>query len=418
MDNNRFENLNTEGAEKTAPWFLQKDNVQIPKDYNPYREKSTVLANTLIENKHRLKGTQPLAGEPEAEYKYRMALECATIKAGVYKKLRASSIYVSFVLFILLMMTFFSALALGEISDLLTDKAYSILNYVFISAQYVILFPLAIYIATLGRKNKVRTYFKKPEVSAFYIARWSVIALGAVYVASFVSNFIFALIEGAGVYVSDLSAPLPTSPLELVLYFIGVVILAPLFEEILFRGVLLTHLMKYGTWFAAAATGFLFGAYHQNHQQLLYAMIFGILLAFIDVKAGSVIPSLIAHIGVNLFAFLSTLTLSFTNYADTLADPSVMLDGPALALFANALLDILVYAIMVTSVIAFILEIVFGRKQFSFKENHCGLTPGEKTSAFFASPAMIGLLLIIAFFIMLNSFIDYEALAEALANKQ
>jgi membrane protease YdiL (CAAX protease family) len=418
MDNNTFEKLNTEGAEKTAPWFLQKDNAQIPKDYNPYREKSTVLSDSLAESRHKLKGPHKLEGEQQQDYEYRMALECVTLKAGVYKRLRGTSVYVALILFVLLMMTFFSSLALSEISGLLTEDAYSILNYVFISAQYVILFPPAIYIATLGRKNKVRTYFKKPEVSAFYIARWSVIALGAVYVSSLVSNVIFSLIESAGVYVSDLSAPLPSTPLELTLYFIGVVILAPLFEEILFRGVLLTSTMKYGIWFSALCTGFLFGAYHQNHQQMLYAMIFGILLAFIDVKAGSIIPSIIAHIGVNLFAFISTLTLSFTNYTDTVADPSLKLDGPTFALFVNSLLDILVYALMITAVIAFIIEVVFDRKQFSFKENHCGLTPGEKISAFFASPAMIGLLLIIAFFIMLNSFIDYEALADALAGKQ
>lgn len=414
MDNNfNTQEQYTTGAEKTAPWFLKRDVSRPEKGYNPYREPSTVLADSLDECKHLMLGPAKLDYEQENEHKFRLAYECAILKGGVFKRLRKDASFVALCLFTSLMMIFFLSTAIGELKPALSERAYGILSYVFLVLQYLLVFPPILYLATLGRKNKVYTYFKKPAVSAFYVFRWTVIAFGSVYVVSILSNLLFALLKSAGIYVADLSAPLPSDATELILYFIGVVILAPIFEELLFRGVLLTPLMKYGAWFSATVTGFLFGAYHQNHQQMFFAMAFGIILAFIDIKAGSIIPSLIAHVAVNLYSFISTFALSFTNYEQTLADPSVSLDGPALAIYATTLLDLMIYVIMIVAIIGFVIEIFHDRDQFKISENPCGLSAGEKNSAFFASPAMIGVMFVLALFIALNSFIDLGALTQS-----
>lgn len=419
MDNKDFnfdQNTTTEapGAEKTAPWFLQRDTVVPDESYNPYRDPSTVLADALKENREILRGPKPLEREARTDYDIRMAFECAVLKSSVYKKLRKDAAFIALLLFSALAMTFFFSIAIADLCSFVSPDTAVIISYISVVLQYLFLFPPIIYLANLGRKNKLRTYFKKPRVSAFFIARWAVIAFGASYIANFVTTVIFAMIESYGVYVNDLTAPLPTGFAELVIYFIGVVICAPIIEELLFRGVLLTPLMKYGAWFAAFTTGILFGAFHQNHQQFLYTTVFGIILAFINIKAASIVPSIIIHVSLNLFSFISTLTLTFTNYNEILFDPTLKLDGPVFALYMHTLFNVIIYASMIIAIIGFIIEVTKNKDQFKIKENSCGLSSGEKLSGMFASPAMIGVIIVLVLFIMMNSFIDYGALMEML----
>ena len=414
MDNNE-NNLNQNeqnntGAEKTAPWFLKKDDTVIEADYNPYRENVSVLAEVYEENKEYLNGPSPLNTENPLEYEYRMAIECSILKQGVSKRMKKDSSFVALLIFAALMMMQFFASAFLELGNVLPYEVFSVLYYVYLILQYVIILPPIFYIATLGKKNKVRTYFKKPKVSAFYIARWSVIALGAVYVVTIFSDMLFAYLRSNNVYVSEFAYPIPGHPIELALYFFCVVICAPILEEILFRGIILSRLMRYGGWFAVISTALLFGAYHQNHEQFFFAITIGLILAIIDINAGSIIPSVIAHAIINAYSYLSIYVLSFTNYNLTTIDPTLKLDGPVWAILATVLLDILLYAIMVVSVITFIVEIVKNNKQFKLPDPKCGLSTGEKTISFFFTWPMLGVLSVLALYMAFNSFIDFEAL--------
>ena len=66
-------------------------------------------------------------------------------------------------------------------------------------------------------------------------------------------------------------------------------ILAPIFEELIFRKVLIDRLSKFGEFAAILASGLMFGLFHGNFSQFFYATAFGTLWAFLYIRTGKVI---------------------------------------------------------------------------------------------------------------------------------
>ena len=85
-------------------------------------------------------------------------------------------------------------------------------------------------------------------------------------------------------------------------------IIAPITEELFYRGMLLKVLSKANQRFAIFATAVFFGLAHGNIPQFDLAFFLGIFLAHITIKHDSVVPSMIVHIFVNTFVTLLSLT--------------------------------------------------------------------------------------------------------------
>jgi membrane protease YdiL (CAAX protease family) len=81
-------------------------------------------------------------------------------------------------------------------------------------------------------------------------------------------------------------------------------ILAPITEELFFRGMLLKTFSKANQRFAIFASAVFFGLIHGNIQQFILATLLGVFLAHITLKHGSIIPSVIVHAFVNSSASL------------------------------------------------------------------------------------------------------------------
>ena len=78
-----------------------------------------------------------------------------------------------------------------------------------------------------------------------------------------------------------------------VLFVVGV--LPAVFEEILFRGILLGGLRSFRPVYAVLLCGGLFALFHQNPAQTLYQFCCGTAFALVALKAGSVLPTMFAH---------------------------------------------------------------------------------------------------------------------------
>ena len=85
--------------------------------------------------------------------------------------------------------------------------------------------------------------------------------------------------------------------------FVGAVILAPVTEELLFRGLLLHLFSPYGKRTAILLSALFFALAHGTFFQMPYALIAGVILAYVSVVGGSVLYPLFFHIIYNLFAF-------------------------------------------------------------------------------------------------------------------
>ena len=84
----------------------------------------------------------------------------------------------------------------------------------------------------------------------------------------------------------------------LLIFFVGV--LAPVCEEVVFRGAIFGGMKKEGNVFKAVmASGILFGLLHMNINQASYAFVIGILLGFLVEATGSIFSSILFHVLIN-----------------------------------------------------------------------------------------------------------------------
>ena len=82
------------------------------------------------------------------------------------------------------------------------------------------------------------------------------------------------------------------------LFFVG--ILAPVCEEVVFRGAIFGGYKKDGNVFKAVlASGILFGLLHMNINQASYALVIGLLLGFLVEATGSIFSSILFHMLIN-----------------------------------------------------------------------------------------------------------------------
>jgi membrane protease YdiL (CAAX protease family) len=95
-----------------------------------------------------------------------------------------------------------------------------------------------------------------------------------------------------------------------VAFFVVVSVVAPVVEELTYRGVGFTLLAPYGAWVAIITTGFLFGAAHGLVAGLPVLTVFGIATAWLRARTGSVYPSMLLHGVFNGAALLLSITVA------------------------------------------------------------------------------------------------------------
>ena len=83
-------------------------------------------------------------------------------------------------------------------------------------------------------------------------------------------------------------------------------IIAPVTEEIFFRGALMKIFSKADQRFAIVASAVFFGLAHGNIPQFLLAFLIGVFLGHIDMKHNSIVPSIVVHICINSFSTIAS----------------------------------------------------------------------------------------------------------------
>ena len=92
---------------------------------------------------------------------------------------------------------------------------------------------------------------------------------------------------------------------------ITVGILPPVFEELLFRKFMIDRTMRHGEFISCAMSGLMFGLWHGNFQQFFFAFFVGVLFAFVYIRTGNIIYTMILHASMNLVT--STVTVELLN---------------------------------------------------------------------------------------------------------
>ena len=77
---------------------------------------------------------------------------------------------------------------------------------------------------------------------------------------------------------------------------LATVVLAPITEEVIFRGLIFSRLERaMPGWLAAVLSALAFGLCHGQPVWMAYAFVLGLVFAFLRLRTGSILPSLLAH---------------------------------------------------------------------------------------------------------------------------
>ena len=183
---------------------------------------------------------------------------------------------------------------------LLTSTSFSMtMNISVTLIALIIMFLVAKFGFHMGVKGYLKADRKKVGTAFKWFSGCYLTNLLFTYFGSFL--IIFFNSSGINVPQNDMSIRSP-SAIALTVQFAYAVILAPLFEELIFRGLILNTLSKYSKRTAVLVSALAFALMHGNVPQAVSAFGTGLLYAIIAVNSGSIVPTIIIHMLNNLFA--------------------------------------------------------------------------------------------------------------------
>ena len=202
--------------------------------------------------------------------------------------------FVTMILVSIIQVMFFGVIAVID-QELLSAPW---VNYASIAISfYLIGFPVFyLMIKNLPEEEKRES----KTLGVFEVIKICFMSYSIVYIVNFLTNILMMLI--AVIKGSEVTNPL-VNMLEgsnwiWSLIFAG--ILSPIIEEMMFRGVMLNKLRRYGDKVAIITTAILFGLFHANFSQFFYAVALGMIFAYVALKTGTIKYSIILHIVVNI----------------------------------------------------------------------------------------------------------------------
>lgn len=159
--------------------------------------------------------------------------------------------------------------------------------------------------AFIYRKEEPISFYRLKLPSAKIALISFVLGVSAVYMSGyliFVVDFFFP--EAVANYIETFEDFTLGNPF---FAFLAIVIMAPLFEEVLFRGVLfrLFERSRVKLLTTMILTSLLFGAFHLNIVQGTFASVLGFVIALAYVWTGTLWVPIIIHFGNNLWAYLN-----------------------------------------------------------------------------------------------------------------
>lgn len=172
------------------------------------------------------------------------------------------------------------------------------------------------------------------------------------YASNLIATLTGVLIPSAMDSYEDLAQNFDLSTASPVLMILAVCIVGPIAEELVFRGMIFGKLRRaFSFWPAAIISGIMFGVFHMNIMQGVYASVLGVLLAYVYEKTQTIFGSIFFHIVFNASSYIT----DFVNSGIQSVVPSETVYSAGLILFSilSGIIVILLARKMKVSVIKF-----------------------------------------------------------------
>jgi membrane protease YdiL (CAAX protease family) len=174
---------------------------------------------------------------------------------------------------------------------------------VYMTVYTVCMFCPVVLCLLLFRKSPVSllpTAKVEGRALGFYLLTGLAGCVGANIVASYVGIFL----EQFGWHAPESPALLEKSLVSLLLNLISVAVLPAILEELLYRVCILGSLRRYGDGFAIMVSAILFGVIHGGLSQGVFACLVGLVLGYLTVVTGSILPAILVHFSNNAMSVL------------------------------------------------------------------------------------------------------------------
>lgn len=181
----------------------------------------------------------------------------------------------------------------------LDEFSYYLFN-AFYSCFFLYAVPIVATVFILRRplKNSPNKVYQKPKYFGKAMAMFPA-GYGLAITVRMLTMLLAMLFEGTAlgesfdvVQDSLLSASSISAAL---VQFVQLAIIAPIVEELWFRGLVLESLRPYGNGFAIFVSAILFGLTHANLEQFFYATALGVFLGYIAIATESIVTTTIMH---------------------------------------------------------------------------------------------------------------------------
>ncbi len=253
------------------------------------------------------------------------------------------------------------------------DETTTALLYILNGIALLVALPLGALIICRISDTYLSDCIVIKRVTAKKTALLVISGLGICMLANYMVEMLAVIAGTTGINISSQTMELSmnfSSPAALGTMLISVAIVPALAEEFMFRGVILTILRKYGDTFAIFISSLLFGLLHGNFVQTPFAFVVGLVLGFITVYTGSMLPSMIIHCLNNSISIIITylnnnIELEAVTEVIYVTVSVIIAAGGLLALFALSKSD---------------------RHMFSFENGAAGLSFSKKVRAAVSEP--------------------------------
>lgn len=174
-----------------------------------------------------------------------------------------------------------------------------------ISAMFLQIIPSvlgALMFGYIGKNGRgLKCIYTVPKSNSRAVSNFTAV-YGFAHLFNIITVIVMFLLTGSADLIqraNNVAKQSSVGPLSVLSMVILLVVIAPIFEEFIFRGVILNALRPYGNGLAIFVSGIMFGIYHGNFQQCFYAAAGGIALGYIADVTKSTVPTTIIHAMMN-----------------------------------------------------------------------------------------------------------------------
>lgn len=204
-------------------------------------------------------------------------------------------------------------------------------------------------------------------------------------IAGIIVNFIMGIIKGKPV-INAVDMMMNSGSLWSNILIVG--ICAPIFEELVFRKLIIDRMVRYGEATAVVVSGLMFGLFHGNFAQFFYAAALGMLFAFVYVKTGRLRYSILTHLIINMSSSLMVPVMQMLDMDKLESVLAGNMSGMADLIIPLAILliyEVLLYGMALAGIILLIVR----RKQFTFNPGIITIPKGNRAKAVWLNAGMI-----------------------------